>query len=129
LTLLEDSLLGNTLLEYAFHLNDWTGTASQLLALLSMDVGKKIASSPRWPKTPVSLARELRRIAPQLRIHGISVVFDRNSERRLITLSKTNRPKTEPSSHVNMSGLESCVAVAVDGENRDSDVTRMPAMS
>jgi len=45
----------------------------------------------------LALAKELRRIAPQLRLHGISVVFERNREKRLITLTKTNRPENLPS--------------------------------
>jgi hypothetical protein len=47
--------------------------------------------------SPSSRAEELRRIAPQLRLHGISVAFEKNHEKRLITLTNTNRPKNLPS--------------------------------
>jgi hypothetical protein len=40
------------------------------------------------------LSKELRRIAPQVRLHGISVVFERNRDRRFITITRYNRPET-----------------------------------
>jgi len=48
---------------------------------------------------------ELRRIAPQLRFHSISVALEKNREKRVITLTDTNWPKNLPS-HVsnNMTG-------------------------
>ena len=47
------------------------------------------ASSSRWPKSPWLLSNELRRIAPQLRMHGISVTYERTREKRLLTLTCT----------------------------------------
>ncbi|MFI5457018.1 MAG: hypothetical protein ACHRXM_16350, partial [Isosphaerales bacterium] len=85
------------LLEWAHELNDWSGTPTELLAQLNTLVEKKVRALPQWPKAPSTLAKELRRIAPQLRLHGISVAFERNVEKRLITLTKTNRPKNLPS--------------------------------
>jgi len=41
---------------------------------------------PNWPKTVAAFSRELRRIAPQLRVHGISITFERKSEERVITV-------------------------------------------
>jgi len=41
--------------------------------------------------------KELRRIAPQLRLHGISATFDKNHGKRVITITNTNRPKNLPS--------------------------------
>jgi len=38
-----------------------------------------------------------------------SLIFDRNRESRLITMTKTNRPKTEASPQVSMSAIDSCI--------------------
>jgi len=78
-------------------LNDWSGTSPELLAQLNTLVERKVTALRQWPKSPSALTRELRRIAPQLRLHSISVVFERNSAQRLITLTKTNRPENMPS--------------------------------
>ena len=50
---------------------------------------------------------ELRRIAPQLRMQGLSVTFKRNRESPLITLTQTYARIV--SSHVNPNGLRGCV--------------------
>jgi hypothetical protein len=61
---LEDSPLGSVLLEHARYMDDWTGTATDLLDKLSAAAGKRVVSSPRWPKSTSSFTRELRRLAP-----------------------------------------------------------------
>ena len=58
-TQLEDSLVGTVLLENAHGMADWTGTPSRATPLLSLVVGKKVASSARWPKSPAWLTNEL----------------------------------------------------------------------
>ena len=88
-TQLEDSLVASILRRNAYRLDGWTGTASELLLLLTQGVGKRTASSSRWPKSPWLLSNELRRIAPQLRMHGISVTYERTREKRLLTLTCT----------------------------------------
>ena len=47
---------------------------------LTEKVGRKVARSAAWPKTTRSLMSELRRLAPQLRIHGLSIRFGRSRE-------------------------------------------------
>jgi len=74
------------------YVNDWTESPSDLLARLTALAGKRAAASARWPKSPQWLSIELRRIAPQLRIHDISVVFERTPDQRLITIAMPNRP-------------------------------------
>jgi len=56
-----------------------------------------------------------------------SIIFDRNRESRLFTMTKTNRPKTEASSFVTSSGIWSCFDERIDGEKTRRDVTRIPA--
>ena len=89
LTQLEDSLVASALRRYADDMQEWTGTASELLRALTKRAGRRAARSARWPKTPGWLTNELRRIAPQLRMHGVSVTFERNRESRVIALSYT----------------------------------------
>ena len=43
-----------------------------------------------WPKSSSAFSAELRRIAPQLRVHGISIHFERRREGRVVSLSVEN---------------------------------------
>ena len=40
-----------------------------------------------WPKSSSTFGAELRRIAPQLRVHGISIHFERRREGSIVNLS------------------------------------------
>jgi hypothetical protein len=87
---LADSALGDHLLLCASigGLLDWTRSPTDMLDELTRDVPRRIASSSRWPQTPSMLGNELRRLAPQLREHGIFVIFKRTKESRLITITR-----------------------------------------
>jgi hypothetical protein len=89
---LEDSLVATAMLEIPPSTSYWTGTASVLLDQLSRVVDKNVASSAGWPKSAARFTNELRRVAPQLRTHGISISFDRNREKRLLTIEFTRSP-------------------------------------
>jgi hypothetical protein len=89
LTQLEDSLVASALRRYANDVQEWTGTASELLRALTRRAGKRAARSAHWPKSPGWFTNELRRIAPQLRMHGVSATFERNRESRVIALRYT----------------------------------------
>ena len=94
LATLEESILANILLkkvEMSCGLLEWTATASELLAKLTLGIDRRIASSPRWPKTPSMLGNELRRLAPTLAENGLFVIFKRTVKARMITL--TTRPE------------------------------------
>ncbi len=62
-------------------------TASELLALLRGFAPREIKRSAQWPKSARTLSIVLRRLAPQLRMIGIIVEFDRQRSGRLIRLS------------------------------------------
>ncbi|MFI5459283.1 MAG: hypothetical protein ACHRXM_27990 [Isosphaerales bacterium] len=85
---LEDSPLAAILLENALDLDGWFGTPSKLLDLLTSLAGRAAAASPRWPKSPTWLAIELRRIAPQLRLHGILVRSARGNRGRILSIQR-----------------------------------------
>jgi hypothetical protein len=53
----------------------WTGTATQLLTALDGYVDDATKRQRHWPKSPKALSDNLRRLAPNLRAHGIEVVF------------------------------------------------------
>ena len=88
---LEDSLIATAILETTPNRSDWVGTASELLEQLSGVVGTKVAASARWPKSAGWFTNELRRIAPQLRMHGIFVKFERQRGKRLLNVKDTRR--------------------------------------
>ncbi len=85
---LEDSSVGTVLFELAPRLRYWTGTPTQLLNTMTQVAPKNLTRSAAWPKSAGWFTNELRRIAPQLRMHGISVEFSRNSRGRAIEISK-----------------------------------------
>lgn len=80
----------------------WTGTAAELLTLVSPDV------VPRgFPRSPRALSGQLRRLAPALRAAGIDVEFTKTERHRLIVLtlradegdrgpSRPSRPTSRP---------------------------------
>jgi hypothetical protein len=92
LTDLLDSPLGNALLEVARVTPGLSGTAAQLHARLTEIVGKKVASSADWPKTSEKFGNALRQLAPQLRLHGLGVSFERRNDGRIITLKAELEP-------------------------------------
>jgi hypothetical protein len=95
---LEDSPVGTILLELATgKMHRRTRSPTDLLAELAAFAGKRVAASPRWPKSTQMFTNELRRLAPQLRLHRLSVKFTRTRSARLITLSRTRGPAVSSS--------------------------------
>jgi hypothetical protein len=90
-------------------------TVDNRLDGLTAIAGKRVAASLGWPKSLLALSRELRRIAPQMRLHDISIIFDRTRRSHLITITKINRRITE-ASHVSLSEIESCFDELTDGQ-------------
>ena len=89
--MLEDSPVADALLQLARSEPGLTTPASELHARLTRNAGKRIAASAGWPKTPIMFARELRRIAPQLRLQGLCITFERR-QRRPITSAWPGNP-------------------------------------
>jgi hypothetical protein len=91
---LEDSIVGSAMLQFASSLNGWSSQMSSLYHRLTQLVEQRAAydvkydspamarkklaaATARWPKQPCQFALELRRITPQLRLHGLSVETSR----------------------------------------------------
>jgi hypothetical protein len=85
-TSLESSPVGSLLLELASTALEWESSPTELLQMLTERAGKKVARSPGWPKSPQRLTNELRRIAPQLRMHGLSIIFSRTGQSRCVAV-------------------------------------------
>jgi hypothetical protein len=94
---LEDSLVAGALLQLIGPVvKQWSGTPVNLHTALTQIMGKKVATSARWPKTSSKFGNELRRIAPQLRMHGVAVNFVRTHKGRFINLTMAGVPIISP---------------------------------
>ena len=63
---------------------NWSGKPQELYQVVVKFAGDRLG--PSWPKTISMFGSELRRIAPQLRLHGLSISFERKGKDRVITL-------------------------------------------
>lgn len=94
---LEASSVGTVLLQMMGSQREWTGRATDLLAVLETTYAdEKMVKRDDWPKTPTGLGGQIRRLAPNLRKAGITVGLDeRTPDRkrtRLIRLEKVGKP-------------------------------------
>ncbi len=98
LELLQDSVAGIALLGMADKFTaGWSGSPSELHGLVTKAVGRAIATSAPWPKTPRNFSLELRRLVPQLRMHGLAIDFRRGNRGRVITLTADPSATVDPS--------------------------------
>jgi len=70
---------------------EWSGTATELLALLNTMTGYSYKRPPvGWPRAPNALSGIIRRMAPALRKVGIEVEFSRDdaAASRVITITR-----------------------------------------
>jgi len=74
---------------------EWTGTASELLSLLTSMIGEQAARERAWPKQANQLSNKLRRVAPPLRRIGIDIAFERQPHvgTRVIHITVTRHPE------------------------------------
>jgi hypothetical protein len=95
-SILDDSPLGMILMKVARSAPVATLPPAILYKRLTRVIGKDIAASARWPKTLRAFSNELRRLAPQLALHGCSVTFDRTHTGRTVTLKADYETDTDP---------------------------------
>jgi hypothetical protein len=84
--ILDDSPVATALLGMARQGVNWSGKPSDLHDAISKAAGKTVTTSARWPKTAHGFGVELRRIAPQLRLRGLSIDFERRNDGRRVVL-------------------------------------------
>jgi hypothetical protein len=85
-TALESSPLGSMLLKLAPTILNWECSPTELFEMLTTKVGRRVAGSAAWPKSTQRFMSELRRLSPQLRMHGLSTVFSRTYQGRRVAL-------------------------------------------
>ena len=77
---------------------NWTGPTQKLYER-SPEATRGVPIGPELAQRSQQLRRELRRIAPQLRVHGIAVDFVRTRDARLVTLNADGYTKSGSQSH------------------------------
>ncbi len=93
--LLEDSPVATVMIALARKGVQWSGKPQDLYNAVVKSKGR--ALGPRWPKTISQFGSELRRIAPQLRLHGIDINFGRRGDDRVVTLKMAGDTTGMPS--------------------------------
>ena len=58
-------------MEFAYEMDEWEGTPTELFELLSDQVGRGVARSSAWPKSIQYFVNAVRRLVPQLRMGSI----------------------------------------------------------
>ncbi len=64
----------------------WKGSATELLAALSIRVGEEARRARSWPRSPTRLSNALRRVQPNLAKAGVRVEFGRDDRGRWVAL-------------------------------------------
>jgi hypothetical protein len=72
----------------------WSGSTQNLYEKVTTAAEGHLG--PAWPKTFSLFGTELRRIAPQLRLHGIAINFERKRTGTIVTLSVENSRTVSP---------------------------------
>jgi hypothetical protein len=75
----------------------FTGEASQLLAKLEEHAERGVPQSKAWPRTPITLNRQLDRLAPDLKEWGIEITRSRTNKGRFIHIQKSLKILSLPS--------------------------------
>jgi putative DNA primase/helicase len=66
------------------HPDGWTGTATELLAVLNGRVSEGVRKSKLWPLSPQSLGNRIDRVAPLLRNKGFAIDRHHSGQRHII---------------------------------------------
>jgi hypothetical protein len=93
----DHSTVATTLVAWleAENINDWEGTATELLTLLAQHVDGVVLWGHQFPKAPNKLSAELKRLVPVLRQVGVEVEIRRSKVRRSIAIRKKEGAVTE----------------------------------
>lgn len=79
---IESSIVGQPLVEYLESNGGWSGSASELLESLEQNASDQVKRQKIWPKNGRSLAGQLKRLAPNLRLAGWEVSYHREASQR-----------------------------------------------
>ena len=112
---IEASLVGLPIIALRQDHFPWDGTVGELLEVLGEFVDGITLKSNAWPKSARSLSAQLKRITPNLRRQGISVIpGEKGNKGRMIRLERSTETPSRPSLSSPTNG-----ASDLQGENGD----------
>jgi hypothetical protein len=88
---LEASTVGSAVRRFMQTREEWSGTAQELLGLLTPLVGEQVSREREWPKRPNTHSGKLKRAASALRKIGIDVTLGvraGHAGERIVTIEK-----------------------------------------
>jgi hypothetical protein len=85
---IESSPVGQPLLDFLDANLGWDGSASDLLEAVERGVAEQTKRHAGWPKNGRSLAGQLKRLSPNLRLAGWDVDYRREASRRSWTIRR-----------------------------------------
>ncbi len=88
---IEDSMVASVLLAKIRYQGKWVGSFRDLHSQITESLDEADARSPAWPKSPARFAREIHRVAPQLRLRGISITIKRETKGRRVIIKMQKR--------------------------------------
>jgi hypothetical protein len=102
---------------------EWSGTATELLAVLADVAGERVAKSKSWPVDARGLSNRLKRAATFLRKVGVDITFTRSgrSRTRLVQLASV---ASAPSAFLRARAEQDDVADAADDADADRTYRR-----
>jgi 5S rRNA maturation endonuclease (ribonuclease M5) len=115
-TALEADPVAEGVLSLMSERNEWTGTSSELLAALGERVDDSVKRSKVWPTAPNALTVRLKRLAPELRAHGIEYGEASRSDSRGTKKKSLYRSQNDPA-------RESQSRQRPDNNSVDTDIT------
>lgn len=85
---IESSPVGQPLLDCVETLGGWEGTATALLDEIEKHVSEQTKRHKGWPKNSRSLAGQLKRLSPNLRLAGWEVEYHRDANQRTWSIQR-----------------------------------------
>jgi hypothetical protein len=126
---LESSPVGEAARLFMATKTEWTGTASELLPLLTALIGQQAAKEKTWPRYANVLSGKLRRAAPALRKTGIHIAFDRGGHASTRTITIVTRTRPEQAGKSSSASSASSAAEQKPNRSGSDDVDDMPRMA
>lgn len=117
---IESSPVGQPLLDYLDAHGGWDGTATEFLEELEQQVSDQVKRHKAWPKNGRSLAGQLKRLSPNLRLAGWDVECHRQASRRTWSIERRS-PGVQ-------TGAEPCTPSPSDTNDTDDAIPQPPSV-
>lgn len=116
---IESSSVGQPLLEFLDSNGGWDGSAGDLLEALEQRISEQVKRHNSWPKNGRSLAGQLKRLSPNLRLAGWEISYHRESSRRSWTIQRRYIPLLQ-------TDVDSCNPNAHDADDANDAIAKPP---